>query len=524
MTDILTQIVSRRQSDIEKSGYTMGEEIPKERTRAAPIPFPSGAEKGVVLEIKRASPSKGDIAPGLDAGQTALQYAQAGTSAISVLTERHWFKGSLADLQAAALAADKYAQENNKPRVAILRKDFLLSPEDVEIAYRAGADAVLLIARILSAPLLIEMAEKCASLGMTAFIELREESDLEKLAKVAEAVDPACIVCGVNARDLQNFSIDLLTPACLLAEIQGIITSHAKKAITSGEVKVIFESGIRTPQAAHFAGSLGFSAMLLGEAAAKNPAEAKELVQAFMQAPSTPQALFWKTIARRLRKQNTPFIKICGITNLKDAQKAYELGADFLGFIFWEKSPRRTDEKTVSLISATLREEAKKLGKRAPLLVGVTVDPESCDGKTVQKLLDEGILDCMQLHGCADSFLTAGGMQTDLPHYGAVNISSEEDLSKIDFLRQQGEPRILIDAHSAISPGGTGKRIADTLVEKVSCKTKLWLAGGITPENIASVCKKFHPELIDIASGVESAPGIKDHARLEALFSQIEKN
>ncbi|MBQ7158385.1 MAG: bifunctional indole-3-glycerol phosphate synthase/phosphoribosylanthranilate isomerase [Treponema sp.] len=546
MTDILDQIVSRRRADIASLGYTMGASVPKERTRAAPVPFPAPltAEKGVVLEIKRASPSKGDIAPDLDAAQTATQYAAAGTTAISVLTEQHWFKGGLDDLQAACAAVDNYAAEHGTPRIAILRKDFLLAPEEVEIAYRCGADAVLLIARILSAQEMTAMAQTCQKLGMTAFIELRQQEDLQKLAVVAESTDTNHIVCGVNARDLKDFSIDLLTPAGLLSEIRRIVSAHTKN--NSSTVRCIFESGIRTPEAARFAGSLGFTGMLLGEAAARNPAEAKSLVSAFITAPTTPNAQQWLKFAAAVHAKNTtqsdarPFVKICGLTNLIDAQKAFELGADFLGFIFWEKSPRRTDEQTVRTISEKIRAQAKTQGKPAPALVGVIVDADTTDGKTVRNLVREGILDFVQLHGCAEEFFALDAQQesvfsenskqntlratseTDLPHYAVVNISSEEDIAKIDALRLRGEPRMLIDASSALTPGGTGKRIADALVEKVAHKTKLWLAGGITPENVRSVCKTFCPELIDVASGVESAPGKKDFSKLERFFSELQ--
>lgn len=508
MHDILQAITDRRRADIAALGCTLGATVPEQRTRSAPVPFI--AQKGVVLEIKRASPSKGDIAPHLDAAQTARQYAAAGAAAISVLTEHHWFKGSLDDLQAAARAADEYARQNGTPRVAILRKDFLLTPDEIDVAYRAGADAVLLIARILSADALTAMAQACARRGMTAFIEVRHADDLQKLAAAAQKVPPAHIVCGVNARDLQDFSIDLLTPARMLSHI---------KAILGSDARCIFESGIRTPQAARFAGSLGFTGMLLGEAAARNPADARALVTAFVDAPPTQNAAQWQEFAEKPREK--PFVKICGLTNLPDARKAAALGADFLGFIFWAASPRRADEATVRHISSEIRAGARQSGTPAPKLVGVIVDADSDDGKTVRRLVREGVLDFIQLHGCADAFFATP--DTDLAHYAVVNVSDETDLAHIDALRLRGEPRILIDAKAGLLPGGTGKRIADALVEKVARKTRLWLAGGITPENVRSVCDTFRPELIDVASGTESAPGKKDAAKLEKLFAELKK-
>ena len=177
-------------------------------------------------------------------------------------------------------------------------------------------------------------------------------------------------------------------------------------------------------------------------------------------------------------------------------------------------------------ISAKIRAEAQQSGKSAPKLVGVIVDADSADGKTVRRLVQEGVLDFVQLHGCADEFFalskTDEKSTTALPHYAVVNVSDESDLAKIDALRLRGEPRMLIDAKVGALPGGTGKRIADALVEQVAHKTRLWLAGGITPENVRSVCDTFHPELIDVASGVEATSGKKDFSKLEALFSALQ--
>ena len=183
--NILDEIVQQRKKDIDEKSVTLGFQIPQERNRKITPFLP---QKGVILEIKRASPSKGDIAPDLDSGKTAKAYSNAKTSAISVLTEEHWFKGNLNDLQNVCAAVDEWSKENNCPPPAILRKDFLLSPREIDIAYKCGADAVLLIARILDTDLMVKMAQKCQELGITALIELRLEEDLQKLAQVVKSV------------------------------------------------------------------------------------------------------------------------------------------------------------------------------------------------------------------------------------------------------------------------------------------------------------------------------------------------
>ncbi|WP_294430829.1 bifunctional indole-3-glycerol phosphate synthase/phosphoribosylanthranilate isomerase [uncultured Treponema sp.] len=503
--NILEEIVEQRKKDIAEKGVSLGFEVPQNRTRGITPFLP---QKGVILEIKRASPSKGDIAPDLDAAKTAELYAKAGTSAISVLTEEHWFKGNLQDLQNACRAVDEYASKTQTNPPAILRKDFLISEDEIDIAFRCGADAVLLIARILDTNKIVSMAKKCEQLGISALIELRLDEDLKKLSEVVKHVDTKFIVCGVNARDLKNFSIDLLTPLALLSEI---------RSIAGKDARVVFESGIRTNEAAEFAGSLGFSAMLLGEAAARNPQKAGELVSSFVNAKETENAHAWNDFANKLQAkrkscETKPFIKICGITNEKDAVKAAELGADFLGFIFFKKSPRKINPANLPEIVQKLQE----LGLRQKVrLVGVIVDTDSKDAEKAFEAQKAGLLDFIQLHGCGHLFT-----KKELPHYAVVNISSEKDLQKLDELRLKGEPRILIDAKIGNQLGGTGERISDLLVEKVSQKTKLWLAGGITSENISEIINKFHPELLDIASGVESEPGIKDHKKLEAVLAK----
>ena len=137
MTDILTRIVEKRKADIERLGMAFGFEIPAQRVR--PVrPFLD--DKGVILEVKRASPSKGDIAPELDARETAKSYALAGARAISCLTETNYFKGSLGDLMKVCEAVDDFAGKSSgglSVKVpAVLRKDFLLYPALSAACYR----------------------------------------------------------------------------------------------------------------------------------------------------------------------------------------------------------------------------------------------------------------------------------------------------------------------------------------------------------------------------------------------------
>ena len=212
--------------------------------------------KGVILEVKRASPSKGNIAPDLNSAETAKKYRANGASAISCLTEENYFNGSLKDLMAVCEAV---------PDVAVLRKDFLIDEEEIDIAYRCGADAVLLISGMLTLEKTLSMTAKCKELGIRALVEVRTLEDAEKVLEVKKQYADT-IVCGVNSRNLKDFTIDLLVPAMLKNKLGG---------------KVIFESGISTPEAASKIASMGFTGILLGEFAAKNPERTWDFVKAF---------------------------------------------------------------------------------------------------------------------------------------------------------------------------------------------------------------------------------------------------
>jgi len=537
MADILTTIVEKRKEDIRRLGLSFGFDIPEKRQR--PL-HPFLMEKGVILEIKRASPSKGDIAPDLDSAATARSYAQAGARAISCLTESNYFKGSLGDLMKVCGEIDSFEKEIARPNFsearsesksikevpAVLRKDFLLSAEEVEISFRAGADAVLLIARILEEKVIVEMARTAADLGMTSLLEVRTDEDLKKLATVAAAVDKRFIVCGVNSRDLATFKIDLLKPCSMLRKIKSILGQDAR---------VVFESGIRTPQAAAFAGSLGFTGMLLGEAAAKAPQLRKSLVESFVkgeysklagadQGPAFSNAAFWNELSERINGSR-PLVKICGITNVEDGLKAASLGADFLGFIFYKKSPRNCSRKVIEELRTSLKNKAAA-GGILPKLIGVIVNPQDEEAALAIELVKEGVLDALQLHtvDCARRFLADSAMK-NLPHYCAINLSEKKDLELLDELFMLGEARSLVDAQcltqEGMSFGGTGKRIDDSLIKLVLEKHQLWLAGGIGPENVRELLTAYKPELIDLSSSLESQPGKKDFNKMEKFFKEI---
>ena len=172
-----------------------------------------GPGMSLIAEIKRASPLKGPLDLDLDAGRLARTYAEAGASALSVLTEPDGFKGSLDDL-AAALGAGR----------PVLRKDFLVDPWQVLESRAAGADAVLLIARVLGDGL-TELVAAARSLAMDALVEVHHEKELD------DALAAGATLIGVNHRDLTTFEVDpertaklvpLIPHECLVVALSGV--------------------------------------------------------------------------------------------------------------------------------------------------------------------------------------------------------------------------------------------------------------------------------------------------------------
>ena len=196
------------------------------------------ADQGVavIAEVKRRSPSKGDLAAGLDPSAVAADYAAGGAACLSVLTDSEFFGGSPADLAAARAAC----------QLPVRRKDFSVSPRDVLDARLMGADAVLLIAAALSPSELAALGRLARELRMTALYEVHDEREL------AAVLDAGAEVVGVNHRDLVSFEVDRGRAARLAALLPSVVVKVA-------------ESGITGPEDARALADAGFDAVLVGE-------------------------------------------------------------------------------------------------------------------------------------------------------------------------------------------------------------------------------------------------------------------
>lgn len=183
-----------------------------------PPPFPErGPTVGIVAEIKRRSPSQGDIRPDLEPEEHARQYARGGAVAISVLTDEVHFGGSLADLAAVAAAVP----------IPTLRKDFIIDELQLLEAVAAGASAILLIVRILPPSRLAALARAARGLGLSTLVEVHQDRELEG----ALAVSPTAV--GVNARDLDTFTIDAAHAERLIARVPASVLTVAESGLES---------------------------------------------------------------------------------------------------------------------------------------------------------------------------------------------------------------------------------------------------------------------------------------------------
>jgi len=243
---------------------------------------------GAIAEIKRRSPSLGDIRPDADPALIAAGYARAGAAAVSVLVDER-FGGDWDDLRAARSSSG----------VPLLAKGFFSTGDHLRIAKEAGADAVLLLLRDLDDATVRDLMDRAVELELDTLVEAHDADELDR------AIALGAPVIGVNARDLSTFAIDRQAQLELVARIPA-------------DRIAVAESGVRTRAQGAAAELAGADAILVGSA--------------LMQAPD-PAAKLEELLAR-------PLVKVCGLTREEDVAVAAEAGADLAGFVLVPDSPR----------------------------------------------------------------------------------------------------------------------------------------------------------------------------------------
>lgn len=236
--NILTKIVAQKKEEV----LAAKKHVPENRLRAKAVipqkrrPFMAVLKQtgpfrvNIIAEIKRASPSKGLICPDLNPAGYASEYEKGGAAALSVLTDQTYFKGSFEDLKKARDATT----------IPVLRKDFLISSYQIFESKVIGADAILLIVRILSSSQLVDYLHLCNELQMDALVEIHSEKDLEK-ATLAGAT-----LIGINNRNLSSFKTNIDTAIHMSSFLEPYQTAVAESGIrTREDIKKILDSGIR---------------------------------------------------------------------------------------------------------------------------------------------------------------------------------------------------------------------------------------------------------------------------------------
>lgn len=495
---------------------------------------------GVMAEMKRASPSKGDIDPTAHAGAQALAYARGGASVISVLTEPKWFKGSVHDLSLA-----RRAVEHLPDRPAILRKDFIVDTYQIAEARLAGADTVLLIVAMLTDEHLKELYDYSVSLGMEPLVEVNNPEEMTRAIKLGAKV------VGVNNRNLHDFNVDMET------------TSHLADAASKGGVILCALSGIsgRSDVAKYLKEGVG--AVLVGEALMRAK-DKRAFIHDLLGLPSSSSAA--ETVSGSVVGHGS-LVKICGLSTVEAAVTAAEAGADMLGMILAPGTKRTVPlERATEIIkavrslptsadtsSANLDADAvagsieqgvtpedwfsltvKKLRSRAgrrPLLVGVFRDQPLAEVASTAERLD---LDVVQLHGRTEGIEWA----KFLPGRLVIRVFSVGAGAQVgqDLLREVSRPGYhhiaALDTAAAGGDGGTGVsfdwsianqiRTADPLPGVVGGSAlrsmPVLLAGGLTAQNVAEAIKVAQPFAVDTSSGVET-DGQKDLAKIKAFVA-----
>lgn len=246
--NILERIVAQRRADVRAAREATPFPEIQAKVRQAPpandfvARLREAGPMALIAEIKRASPSKGDIAPEMNAPRQAMRYARAGAAAISVLTEPTWFKGTLDDMLAVRQAV---GQLENRP--AVLRKDFVIDDFQVLEARAYGADAVLLIVACLDDATLRGLLGLTREMGMEALVEVNNAEEMER------AVAAKASIIGVNNRDLRSFDVDLGT------------TDRLANMVPEGVLLAALSGVHQRPDVERFA-KVGAEAVLVGEA------------------------------------------------------------------------------------------------------------------------------------------------------------------------------------------------------------------------------------------------------------------
>jgi len=437
------------------------------------------SKKGLICELKKASPSKGVINSSERLEDVIVEYIQGGAERFSVLTEQNHFLGSWEFL---------HDLKRRHPEKGFLRKDFLFTKEDIYESWLIGADAVLLIAEMLDTVQIESLITEAHERGLQVLCEAHSESELERVLQLEELPDAV----GINSRNLMTFQVNNRIPFALKQRIPE-------------NLPVIAESGVRDAFFARLAGNAGFHGILIGETLMRSdnrPLAIREMLSAYEEG-RVETYNFFSRLMHRCRKSKSgrlrPLVKICGITRLEDAEAAAAAGADVLGFIL------APSKRQISI------SDLEEFASVDILKVAVVKDPDVLQIRELRELLTRGLIDGVQFHGKESLELV---QSFDGNAYKAISLDSPEDAVDDLFapLSLYDKPKGSLNDSLGLSFGASFQEVLQGG----------FIAGGISPENLSGILEMCSPLLIDIASGVEKSPGMKDRDKIDKIFSIME--
>ena len=444
-----------------------------------------------LCEIKHRSPSAGLLLADLDVRFEAVAraYRRGGAAALSVVIEQDFFGGDPVMLPRAKVASG----------LPVLMKDFVVDESQLDFAAALGADAVLLIAAVLGDADLARLHAAAKARGLAVLVEAHDESEVRRVAVVGAEI------VGVNSRDLATFAVDLAGMARLGALLP-------EKAVR------VAESGIRSRADVEALEAAGYAACLVGERLLRSPDPARTL--------------------RELRGESATEVKICGVTREEDVDACLECGVDWIGLIFAARSPRCLTPEKGRLLGMRARGEGDRgflrmkdvgeggarragggaAGRASGAVKGVVAVFDGGDEEEILRVIAHVRPDVVQM---PDPPLTLQKkfLSSSLPLWNTVRVG-RDDFAGVG---NRAGSALHFDTSVAGASGGTGKTFDWSVLDVVERTRPLVLAGGLTPANVAEAVRRVRPDVVDVASGVESSPGVKDPAKIAAFVREVRR-
>ncbi len=458
----LEKILPAKRAEVEALRAAAAE-LPPSRAVDLPVRDFAAAMQGgnrVIAEIKRKSPSHPEFTQLASPATLARTYHRNGAAALSIVTDAAHFGTSLADVAAVKAAVP----------LPVLVKDFVIDELQLQAAWAAGADCVLLIVRMLDGSRLKELLDYAHSLALHVLVECHDQTDIDL------AVAAGARLIGVNNRNLATLTTDLDHGAAMLP------------GVPSNAVR-ISESGLYRRADITRMADLGADAFLVGHALLQSRDPGRKVAE-----------LNGREAEGRVRT------KICGITNPTDAVLAHEAGCSFLGLIF------AAGDRQVGIKQAVAIRQAVPQAR----ICGVFVDLAPVDIADIAETCD---LDLVQLHGNeSNTDCQKVAEATGLPLVKALAPDQATPAVAATFT---AVTYFLIDLPKG--PDKRGLTLADSQkAAKVltAAGHEVFLAGGLAPENVHAAIKATQPFAVDVASGTEASPGAKDPAKILTFITE----